>query len=62
MYHLDGTVACQSDVESGALYRDRFANIEVPCRLQSDGPATVAVLTLGRADVAVERLNLNWHH
>ena len=61
LYHLDGTPACQADVSSAQLSRDRFVDLEVPCQLRSDGPATLAVVTMGVADIAVERVNLSWH-
>jgi len=61
LYHLDGTPACVSDVAARDLPRDRFVDLEVECRLRSDGPATFAVTTLGVADLAIERVNLSWH-
>jgi 4-amino-4-deoxy-L-arabinose transferase-like glycosyltransferase len=61
LYHLDGTPACHADVSSAQLSRDRFVDVEVPCQLRSDGPATLAVVTMGVADIAVERVNLSWH-
>ena len=61
LYHLDGTPACVADISVGQLPRDRFVDFEVPCQLRSDGPATLAVVTMGVADIAVERVNLSWH-
>jgi hypothetical protein len=61
LYHLDGTPAGLSDVSSRDLSRDHFVDVDVACHLRSDGPATLAVVTLGAADVAVERVILSWH-
>jgi 4-amino-4-deoxy-L-arabinose transferase-like glycosyltransferase len=61
VYHLDGTPACLSEVPARDLPRDRFADFDVSCHLRSDGPATLAVVTLGAADIAIDRVNLSWH-
>lgn len=62
LYHLDGTPACLSDVAARDLRRDRFVDVEIGCELRSDGPATFGVVSLGVADLSVERVNLSWHH
>ena len=39
---------------------DRFATIAVPCRLSRDTPATLAIFSLGTADLAFEAVRLRW--
>jgi len=58
--HLDGRPACVSDIAAGQLSPERYINAEVRCRLQRDGPATLAVFSLGAADFAIDRVNLRW--
>ena len=57
---LDGTVACARDVQSHELPADRLSDIAVPCRLSHDTAATLAVFSLGAADLAVDAVGLRW--
>ena len=57
---VDGRAACAVNVAAADLPSDRFHDIEVPCRLTSDGPATLIVQSLGASDLAVERVRFRW--
>ena len=57
---LDGTVACAREVQSHELPADRLSDVVVPCRLSRDTAATVAVFSLGAADLAVDAVGLRW--
>jgi hypothetical protein len=59
--HLNGEAACVADVTAMQTSRDRFRDIAIPCRVQRDGPATLAVYTLARADLAFDKVLLTWH-
>jgi 4-amino-4-deoxy-L-arabinose transferase-like glycosyltransferase len=57
--HLDGTLACATDV-AGSIPADRFTDVVVPCRLETDGPVTLAVFSLGETDLAIAGVRLAW--
>ena len=57
---LDGIVACEEDVPYGILFLDRFTDVWIPCRLPSEGPATLFVETLGVVDLAFDQVTLSW--
>ena len=59
--HLNGEAACVADVTALQTSLDRFRDIAIPCRVQRDGPATLAVYTLARADLAFDKVLLTWH-
>jgi 4-amino-4-deoxy-L-arabinose transferase-like glycosyltransferase len=56
---LRGT-ACVRDVLAQELRTEHFAQIVLPCRLLHDGPATLAVVSLGVADLEVREVVLMW--
>ena len=56
---LDGTSACAQDV-AGALPTNQFTDVTVRCRLNQDGPATLAIFSLGQVDLSVGRVRLAW--
>jgi 4-amino-4-deoxy-L-arabinose transferase-like glycosyltransferase len=60
LLHLNGDPACVADVSAAQTLRDRFSDVVIPCRLARDGPATLAVYTLARADLAIDRVLLRW--
>ena len=60
LLELDGTPACVRDVAADALSPDRFSPIAVPCHLAKDTPATLAVFSLGVADLAIDSVRLVW--
>ena len=60
LVELDGHVACTRDIGGDEVPPDRFATIGVPCRLSRDTPATLAVFSLGTADLAFEAVRLRW--
>ena len=60
LIELDGHVACARDVTADTLAGDRFESVIVPCRVTRDTPATLAVFTLGAADLAVDTVRLVW--
>lgn len=57
---LNGRTACVLDVPEGQLPRERFTQIEIPCRLNAAGPATLAIFSLGTADVLIDEVRLTW--
>ncbi len=57
---VDGRAACAVNVAAADLPSDRFHDLEVPCRLTADGPATLIVQSLGTSDLAVERVRFRW--
>jgi 4-amino-4-deoxy-L-arabinose transferase-like glycosyltransferase len=57
---LDGRPACAREVSAAELPADRFAVISMDCDLPHDGPATLAVYSLGTADLAIANLHLRW--
>jgi 4-amino-4-deoxy-L-arabinose transferase-like glycosyltransferase len=57
--HLDGTPACAEDVD-GSLPSERFSEFSVQCRLKRDGPATLAIFSLGQVDMSVGNVRLAW--
>ena len=57
---VDGRAACAVNVAAANLPSDRFHDIEVPCRLTADAPATLIVQSLGASDLAVERVSFRW--
>jgi hypothetical protein len=59
--HLDGQPACVEDVSGGQLQTDRFADVAIRCRLTRDGPATLAIYSLGREDIAISAVHLRWN-
>jgi hypothetical protein len=60
LVQLDGHIACARDVGPDLLTADRFTTVAVPCRLLTDTPATLAVFTLGVADLAIDTVRLTW--
>lgn len=60
LVHLDGRVACARTVAASELRTDRFEALSLSCRLTQDGPATLAVQSLGAADLAVGKVGLRW--
>ncbi len=60
LLHLDGQSACVGDVLAGQLQTDRFSEVAIPCRLTRDGPATLAVYSLGQADLTIDEVRLEW--
>lgn len=61
LLHLDGLPACATEIAENHLATDRFTDIAVPCRLERDGPATLAVFSLGKIDLVIDRVRLAWH-
>jgi hypothetical protein len=59
---IDRKPACLSDVSTTQLQMDRFTDVAVPCHLTRDGPATLAVYSLGHADLAIDEVRLRWDH
>jgi 4-amino-4-deoxy-L-arabinose transferase-like glycosyltransferase len=55
---VDGRVACSEDVPAGLVPADRLGAVWIPCRLESDGPATLVVHALGVADLAFDEVAL----
>jgi hypothetical protein len=60
LIELDGHVACAREVAGDLLATTRFEIVALPCQLTKDTPATLAVFTLGVADLAVDRIRLTW--
>jgi hypothetical protein len=60
LVELDGHVACHRDVPADMLSGERFTTVAVLCRLTQDTPATLAVFTLGVADLAIDQVRLTW--
>jgi 4-amino-4-deoxy-L-arabinose transferase-like glycosyltransferase len=56
---LDGTLACAADVD-GSRPSDRLSEFMAECRLKQDGPATLAIFSLGEVDVSVGSVRLAW--
>lgn len=56
----DGTPGCAVDVPASHLPPDRFVDVPTSCHLAEDGPATLAVYTLGESDLAIETVRLTW--
>lgn len=57
---VDGEFACDRFVHPDHLSAVGFASIDVPCTLSRDGPATLLVETLGRADLMFSSVQLTW--
>jgi 4-amino-4-deoxy-L-arabinose transferase-like glycosyltransferase len=60
LLHLDGQPACVAEIGAEQVPTDRFVDIALPCRLTNDGPATIAIYTLGRADLAIDQVWMDW--
>ena len=60
LIELDGHVACARDVASDSLSIGRFETVALPCQLSRDTPATLAVFTVGVANLAVDTVRLVW--
>ena len=60
LIELDGHVACSRDIGADEAPHERFAVITVPCRLSRDTPATLAIFSLGTADLAFDTVRLRW--
>jgi hypothetical protein len=60
LVELDGHVACARDMTADVLTTDGFTTVAVPCRLSKDTPATLAIFTLGAADLAIDTVRLIW--
>jgi len=58
LFELDGHVACDEDIPFGILRDDRFGNVWIPCRVNSEGPATLIVDSLGAVDLSFSALTL----
>jgi hypothetical protein len=58
---LDGQLACVEDVSGAQLQADRFAEVVIQCRLVRDGPATLAIYSLGHEDLAISDVSLRWN-
>jgi hypothetical protein len=56
---LDGRVACTRDVALGDL-TDRLSPVTLTCTLPRDGPATLAVFSLGAGDFMVGDITMRW--
>jgi len=59
LVQLDGTVGCSADFTAGQIPAD-FRDLSVSCRLAKDGPATLLVDSLGKVDLAFDRVALVW--
>ena len=57
---VDGTVACVADVPVSQLPATEFVDIVTLCTLRRDGPATLAVFSLGRVDLSIESIRMVW--
>jgi 4-amino-4-deoxy-L-arabinose transferase-like glycosyltransferase len=57
---LQGPPACTADVAASQLGNEQFSEIAILCDLPQDGPATLAVFTLGVVDLAIESVRLDW--
>ncbi len=60
LVQVDDHVACARDVSASEMLDDRFETVTIRCRLTDDGPATLAVDSLGTADLAVADVRLVW--
>ena len=56
MTELDGTTACAEEVPAALVPTDWLGMVWIPCRLRSDGPATILVDGLGVTDLAVHEV------
>ena len=57
---LDGEPACVHNVLAGELARDRYTTQTMTCVLPRDTVATLAVVSLGTVDFAVQDVLLDW--
>jgi 4-amino-4-deoxy-L-arabinose transferase-like glycosyltransferase len=57
---LDGVVVCATEAIGGELPTDRFAPTTSLCRLSRDAVATVAIVSLGTVDFALDEVSLQW--
>jgi 4-amino-4-deoxy-L-arabinose transferase-like glycosyltransferase len=57
---VDGVVACTADIALPQLDATRFTDVAVLCELPRDGPATLAVISFGTADLAIDSVRLAW--
>jgi hypothetical protein len=57
---LAGDPGCVADVVAAQLRSDRFTDVTTLCRVERDGPVTLAVFTLGQVDLAVSSVHLTW--
>ena len=60
LVQLNGRPACIGDISAAQLRSDQFSEIAMLCELDRDGPATLAVFSLGQADLSVDTLRLAW--
>jgi 4-amino-4-deoxy-L-arabinose transferase-like glycosyltransferase len=57
---LNGRSACIGDVTAAQLTADSFRDTVILCDLDRDGPATLAVHSLGQVDLSVDSVSLAW--
>lgn len=57
---LDERVACARDVPAGEIRGARMTTVSLTCTLADDGPATLAIYSLGTVDVSAGRIHLQW--
>jgi 4-amino-4-deoxy-L-arabinose transferase-like glycosyltransferase len=57
---LDGKPACVRDVAAAELAADHFTPVAIMCQLPHDSVATLAIVSLGTIDFAVEQVTLEW--
>jgi hypothetical protein len=60
LVQLDGRAACVNEVHAAHLALDRFTDVNLLCELDRDGPATLAVFSLGEVDLSIDKLHLSW--
>lgn len=60
LIELDGHVACAREITADLVAADRFTLVDTPCRVTRDTPATLAIFTLGNADLAIDGVDLIW--
>ena len=61
---LDGRAACAEDVPAAIVPVDIAGRVWIPCRVESDGPATLLVQALGVTDLVFDEMVVvrEWPH
>jgi 4-amino-4-deoxy-L-arabinose transferase-like glycosyltransferase len=57
---LSGRTACVADIAGAQIASDAVTEIIVLCDLDEDGPATLAVWSLGQVDLSISDVKLAW--
>jgi 4-amino-4-deoxy-L-arabinose transferase-like glycosyltransferase len=61
MLHLDGTPACSQDIGAAQLPAGTRTDVHTRCLLLRDGPATLAIFSLGETDLVIGTIRLSWN-